>query len=227
MVDHHRPLPPLTEEIRDAARRRPGGWVYAVDPEFTADGSVPRTGIIGAWRVDGLGRLTGEFRHNPDYVPSAGALDLPEPTDPLDEVLQQAAYRVLADSEVLAAVLAAELLLPQGRAPGLLSSPDERGGWVIHAFSSQQHADAAGQDLSVAHAVEDATGWQRRLGRDLAAAWPAGHDLEINPGSAASIRITGKQLRTAIDGPNVSTIAAVDEGSSPQWSEADVWGTPR
>lgn len=217
MVDHHRPQPPLTEEIREAARRRPGGWAYAVDPEFSGDGAVPRTGVIGAWRVDGLGRLTGEFRHNPDYVPSAGALHLPPPTDPLDGVLQRAAYRLLADEEILAAVLDAELVLPAGRSPGLLSIPDVRGGWVIHAYSSQQQADVGEQDLTVAHAAEDATGWQCRLGRELAEAWPAGHDLEINPGSAASIRITGKQFRMALKPPE----RAPDEGSAPDWSGAD------
>lgn len=199
MVDRHRPLPPLTEEIRDAARRRPGGWVYATDPEFAGEGSVPRRGIIGAWRVDGLGRLTGEFRHNPDYVPSAGALHLPPPTDPLDEVLQQAAYRLVGDDEVVAAVLTSELLLAQGRTPGLLSMPDERGGWVIHAYTSEAQADLAEHDLMVAHPAEEATGWQRRHGRELASNWPVGHDLEINTGSAAAIRITGKQLRAGLD----------------------------
>jgi hypothetical protein len=199
MVDRSRPLPPLTEEIRDAARRRPGGWVYAVDPEFSDAESVPRRGIIGAWRVDGLGRLTGEFRHNPDYVPSAGALGLPQPTDPLDEVLQQAAYRLVDDEEVLAAVLAAELLLPAGRSPGLLSAADDRGGWVIHAYSSREQAEAAEHDPTFADPTAEAVGWQRRTGRELAASWPAGHDLEINPASAASIRITGKQLRAALE----------------------------
>ena len=199
MVDRHRPLPPLTEEVRDAARRRPGGWVYAVDPEFEGEGSVPRRGIIGAWRVDGLGRLTGEFRHNPDYVPSAGALRLPPPTDPLDEVLQQAAYRLVSDDEVVAAVLEAELLLPRGHAPGLLSVPDDRGGWLIHAYSSPEQAAAAEHDPCFTNPTAEAVGWQHRTGRDLARGWPAGHDLEINPGSPASIRITGKQLRTALE----------------------------
>ncbi len=200
VVDRHRPLPPLTEVIRDAARRRPGGWVYAVDPEFAGDSSAPRRGIIGAWRVDGLGRLTGEFRHNPDYVPSAGALRLPPPTDPLDEILQQAAYRQVDDDVVVAAVLAADLLLPLGTAPGLLSVPDDRGGgWVIVAYSSRAQADLAADDPNFAAPGAEAVGWQRRTGRDLAGAWPAGHDLEVNPGSAASIRITGKQLRAALE----------------------------
>ncbi len=199
VVDRSRPLPPLTEDLREAARRRPGGWVYAVDPEFEGDRSVPRRGIRGAWRVDGLGRVTGEFRHNPDYVPSAGALRLPEPTDPLDEVLQRAAYRLIGDDEVVAAVLSAELLLPLGTAPGLLSVPDSRGGWVIVAYSSPEQADAAEFDPSFADPSAEAVGWQRRTGRDLATGWPAGHDLEINPGSAASFRITGKQLRAALE----------------------------
>ena len=197
-MDRHRPLPPLTEEVRDAARRRPGGWVYAMDPEFEGEGVVPRRGIIGAWRVDGLGRLTGEFRHNPDYVPSAGALRLPPPTDPLDEVLQQAAYRLVDDDAVVAAVLRAELLLPMGPAPGLLSVADDRGGWLIHAYSCREHADAAEQGPLFTGPTAEAVGWQHRTGRDLARGWPAGHDLEINPGSAASIRITGPRLRAAL-----------------------------
>jgi hypothetical protein len=159
---------------------------------------VPRGGIIGAWRVDGLGRLTGEFRHNPDYLPSAGALRLPPPTDRLDEVLQRAAYRLVDDTELIDAVLTAELWLPASNVPGLLSVSDERGGWIIQAYSSREHAEAAACDRPTDHLPEDITGWQRRLGRELAQAWPVGHDLEINPGSAASARITGSQLRCAL-----------------------------
>jgi hypothetical protein len=197
VVDHNRPLPPVTEEIREAARKRPGGWVYAIDPEHDQSGSVPRQGIIGAWRVDGLGRLTGEFRHNPDYVPSAGALQLPPPTDDLDATLQRAAYRRADDGEVLEAVLAAELWLHASNRPGLMSVPDERGGWVIQAFSSKGHAEAAVRDRPSEHIPEDLAGWQQRFGHELAVAWPAGHDLEINPGSPASARIRGEQLRAA------------------------------
>lgn len=197
MVDHRRPLPALTEEIRESARKRPGGWVYAVDPEFDSDGSAPRRGIIGAWRVDGLGRVTGEFRHNPEYVPSAGALRLPPPTDSLDGVLQRAAYRLADDAEVLEAVLESELWLAASAVPGLLSVSDERGGWLIHAYSSREHAEAAARERPSEHASEDTAGWQRRRGHDLAAAWPAGHDLEINAGAAASVRVTGAQLRAA------------------------------
>jgi hypothetical protein len=194
-------MPPLTEDVREAARKRPGGWVYAIDPEFDGSASVPRRGIIGAWRVDGLGRLTGEFKHNPEYVPSAGALELPMPTDELDETLQRAAYRRADEDEVLAAVLAAELWLPCSDVPGLLSIPDDRGGWVIQAFSSLEQAEAAAKDRPTEHAPEDTSGWQRRFGRDLAAAWPAGHDLEVNPGSPTAVRITGAQLREAAGPP--------------------------
>lgn len=198
MVDHRRSLPPLTEEIRDTARRRPGGWVYAVDPAFTDEGSAPRTGIVGAWRVDGLGRITGEFRHNPDYLPSAGALDLPTPTDPLDDLLHHAAYKLADDAAVLTALLDATLLLRVGQHPGLLSVADVRGGWVVHAFTSQSQADTADRDGLGEHPAEDLRGWQRRTGRELAAAWPPGHDLVLNPASPASLRLSGAALRAAL-----------------------------
>lgn len=197
MVDHNRPLPPITEEIREDARKRPGGWVYAIDPEQDAGSTVPRQGIIGAWRVDGLGRLTGEFRHNPDYVPSAGALRLPEPTDELDAVLQRAAYRQADEAEVLEAVLRAELWLAGSSTPGLLSVSDDRGGWVIQAFSARRHAEEAAAAGTSEHLPADTAGWQRRYGHELAVAWPVGHDLEINPGGPASVRIRGEQLRGA------------------------------
>ncbi|MGQ0629779.1 MAG: type VII secretion system-associated protein [Sporichthyaceae bacterium] len=200
MAEHPRPQPPLTDEIRDVARRRPGGWVYAVDPAFTDEGSAPRTGIVGAWRVDGLGRITGEFRHNADYVPSAGTLDLPTPTDPLDDLLHHAAYKLADETAVLAAVLDSDLLLRVGQHPGLLSVADGRGGWVVHAFTSQSQADAADQDALGEHPPEDLRGWQRRSGRDLAAAWPLGHDLVLNPASAASLRLSGAALRNSVSG---------------------------
>ena len=46
-------------------------------------------------------------------------------------MLQRAAYRRVDEVEVLEAVLEAELWLPCSGVPGLLSVPDDRGGWAI------------------------------------------------------------------------------------------------
>jgi hypothetical protein len=94
-------------------------------------------------------------------------------------------------------VLGAELWLPASGSPGLLSVSDERGGWVIQAYTALEHAEAAARDRPNDHLPADITGWQTRSGRELARNWPAGHDLEINPNGPASARISGRQLRAA------------------------------
>ncbi|MDQ3222747.1 MAG: hypothetical protein M3Q75_04630 [Gemmatimonadota bacterium] len=33
--------PPITAKLVEAARSRPDGWVYAIDPAFDADAGVP------------------------------------------------------------------------------------------------------------------------------------------------------------------------------------------
>ena len=49
------------------ARLNPGGVVYEIDGEFEPEDFVPPTAIIGAWPVDDLGRISGEFVPNPNY----------------------------------------------------------------------------------------------------------------------------------------------------------------
>ncbi|MEW9531129.1 hypothetical protein [Microbispora sp. NPDC049125] len=63
MVESHKPNPELINE----ARRHPGGWVYEIDGYFAPDQRVPPEAIIGAWKVDEAGNLTGEYRPNPRY----------------------------------------------------------------------------------------------------------------------------------------------------------------
>src|SRR5690606_8946325 len=67
MGEEHEPLPPVTAALRAEAAANPGGWVYSIDAYFSPDGAVPPHGIIGAWKVDGSGLLTGEFKRNPSY----------------------------------------------------------------------------------------------------------------------------------------------------------------
>ncbi len=57
---------PLPGEILQA-RRQPNGWVYRVDGAYGPQDAIPPERIIGAWKVDGLGRITGAFVPNPKY----------------------------------------------------------------------------------------------------------------------------------------------------------------
>jgi hypothetical protein len=62
------PTPAMHEE----AKRNPGGWVYVVDGTFGPSEVVPADRIVGAWKVDRRGNLTGTFKRNLDYRGTAG-----------------------------------------------------------------------------------------------------------------------------------------------------------
>lgn len=62
-----RPSKPTSGEIKEALNF-PNGRVYLIHPDYSADGDVPPTAIIGAWKVDANGQIVGEFIHNPNYI---------------------------------------------------------------------------------------------------------------------------------------------------------------
>ncbi len=178
--------PPVTAELVEAARSRPGGWVYAVDPAFDADAGVPGWAVQGGWQVDGSGHISGDFIPNPGYRPSPRALGLAEPTNELERILQTAAVRGGQDTQLLRSVLDSEIIL-FARSPGddqLFVHTDESGERVIQAFSSEVLLPA------------EWTSWQRRHGRELVKAL-TGCVLELNPGSPVSVRLPGEALAAA------------------------------
>ncbi|GAA2157821.1 hypothetical protein GCM10009760_60250 [Kitasatospora kazusensis] len=61
--------PPLTDALRAAARRRPGTWLYAVDPGFDPRQEVPAHGVAGAWQVGQQGAVV-RFVPNPAHRPA-------------------------------------------------------------------------------------------------------------------------------------------------------------
>jgi hypothetical protein len=60
-------VPEPTPAMREEATRNPGGWVYVVDGTFGPNDVVPADRIIGSWKVDRRGNLTGKFKPNPEY----------------------------------------------------------------------------------------------------------------------------------------------------------------
>jgi len=61
-------LKPSKDEIKEA-KKHPNGWVYRFDRPFSEDEIIPPEAIIGAWKVDKNGNLTGEWKLNENYIP--------------------------------------------------------------------------------------------------------------------------------------------------------------
>lgn len=61
----------ITDEVVQAATSNPNGWVYKIEGAFGPDEDVPPEAVVGAWKVDASGNLTGEFIVNPKYLPEA------------------------------------------------------------------------------------------------------------------------------------------------------------
>jgi hypothetical protein len=59
---------PYAGEIAEA-RRTPNGWVYRIEGHFSPNEAVPPEAIVGAWKVDGNGNISGDFVPNPSYRP--------------------------------------------------------------------------------------------------------------------------------------------------------------
>ena len=59
---------PLPGEVEEAPRT-PGGWVYRIAGRFRPDQYVPPEAIVGAWKVDAEGKISGAFMENKKYDP--------------------------------------------------------------------------------------------------------------------------------------------------------------
>lgn len=65
----------ITDDVIKAARENPSGWVYKIEGAFAPDQYVPPEAVVGAWKVDANGNLTGEFAKNPKYQPGISKSD--------------------------------------------------------------------------------------------------------------------------------------------------------
>ena len=69
-------LPPVPDDIREAARLAPDHWLGVVDPMWYGEGKPPEWAMTGRWR-SGLDGEIVEWEDNPDYRPSPRALGWP------------------------------------------------------------------------------------------------------------------------------------------------------
>jgi hypothetical protein len=57
------------EAMLVGAQANPGAWVYEIAAGYDPLGEVPPEAIVGAWKIDDNGVLTGEFQANPNHRP--------------------------------------------------------------------------------------------------------------------------------------------------------------
>ncbi|MDX3127087.1 type VII secretion system-associated protein [Streptomyces scabiei] len=168
-------IPPVTDEMRAQAAAQPDGWVYAIDAYFDPNGEVPPYGVVGAWKVDSRGRLTGEFTHNPNYRPSPRTLGMAEPTDDVDAAIQLAAAGYGSEADLKRALLDA----------------------VVWVTRDAQYVSPVALHTSPAQAANSARELHRTAFGELLAHLPEGAVLRLNPGGSASVDIPVADLRSA------------------------------
>ncbi|GAA1269760.1 hypothetical protein [Saccharothrix xinjiangensis] len=140
-LTRHPGLPPVTDALREEARRNPGGWVWCADPDVDpryVEGA-PSATLLGAYRSGPDGLLTGEVFPNPDYRPSPRRSGFPEPRSEFDLVLGYVAVGRLPRERVLRAVLDSPLVLETDGSGGLRVGVDQAGRKFIAAWSAPGH----------------------------------------------------------------------------------------
>ena len=66
-VDYEQRTPPSDQALVEAAKDKPGGWVYDIDWSYPAAQRTPPEAIRGGWQVGADGSLTGVFAPNARY----------------------------------------------------------------------------------------------------------------------------------------------------------------
>ncbi|MDP4506028.1 type VII secretion system-associated protein [Nonomuraea turcica] len=163
--------PPISDELRAAARANPGRWLYVIDEYFDPDGEVPPFGVAGAWQVDERGQIA-EFRPNPHYRPSPLTLGYPEPTDELDAAIQFGSTGYLDDARIAPLFMDADVLTGIGEDDRVPLFGDH-GDRAAHVYSARAHLPATLPD--------GVRGWRDIRGGELVTLLPADVGVAINP----------------------------------------------
>lgn len=178
--------PAVDAEVRRLAAEEPGEPIALVDPYWEGDGPAPAWAVVGTWQTGDDGSVT-EFEYNEEYRPTPERRGWPEPTDPVDAVIQLAATGYRAPEDVFAALLTAEVavLVAADGTPASLSTPD--GSPAVVVFTSPEHLGPLASLGVAAVAVPD-----------LLPLVPAGHLLYVNATGTVSTTATVEALRAAL-----------------------------
>jgi hypothetical protein len=185
------PVPPVTPEMREMAKSRPGGWIEVLDPMHAQP--VPPAGVIGRYPVGQAGEVVEDFQLNPAYRPSPLALGWPAPRSEVEATMQLTHTGLLGEDDLMGAVLAATLTLPADPARG------EREHLVLRKDGQSSVVDAFVADDAVP--ADWPPHWQEYTGVEIAVlvnglAEPA--DLLLYGQPDLQVRIRGDVLAAAL-----------------------------
>ncbi|MFJ2665189.1 type VII secretion system-associated protein [Nocardia fluminea] len=173
----------VTDAIRLEARRRPGGWVYVIDPYFDSNDRVPPHGIEGAWKVDNQGEVTGEFHHNPNYKPSPRTLGMPTPLDAVETALQLAATGYGTDDMVNRALMESTVLIQASTQDHITIFTDADGSYINIFTNTERATESDHAEFSIDF-------------RSLSNTLPNDISVRINPGNAVTARVPIDRIRS-------------------------------
>jgi hypothetical protein len=132
------PIPPVTPEMRETAKSRPGEWIEVLDPMHTEP--VAPAAVAGRYPVSQAGEIVEDFQPSPSYRPSPLVLGWPAPRSETEAAMQLAHTGLLDKDEVVAAALAATLTLPADPARGVrehLVFRKEGDRFIVDAFVTE------------------------------------------------------------------------------------------
>jgi hypothetical protein len=171
--------PTITPELREQAAKKPGEWVYAIDPEFDAAGNVPPYGVVGAWQVDDGGQIVEPFTPNPNHVASPTARGWRAARSRLEKLVQWSALGVVDPEDLRGALVESDVWVYSNGSDESVNVARLEGGVAgVFAFTDEELARA--------------TGWtdNRRLtGRELVELIPREAVIVINSGAQAVANI--------------------------------------
>jgi hypothetical protein len=179
--------PPVTPQLLAQAQASPGQQIYVVDPEFDPAGEVPGWGIRGFFPVSAEGALLQQdWVPNPHYRPGPLTLGFPQPRSWLERALQLAAAGHQSEHDLLAALVASEVVIPTAadHPDQVPVVADKQGRDTVALFTRAELLPADVPHLEVAIAV-------------LAPLLPT-VTVVINPGQRPSAEIPGTDLAAAL-----------------------------
>jgi hypothetical protein len=187
-IHHHLnapPLPPIDDEYRASARRRPGEWVYYVDPSLPPEAPKVVANIIGGREVGADGEFTGEFWVNPKFTPQPATAGVRFSTV-FEVVLWRLAKGYIDLGEFMSGFAEAVLLTPaQPGNPAALRFDGRPGSPpMLAVFSSPQYFPPG--ELH----------WRRITGREVIDTLGTRDDVQIvfNPDGVLGVEFTGAEL---------------------------------